>query len=215
MRYLSPNPLFQFLAVLAIVTSLHPITVLALPTDIQSPPPSSPNHAASPLHLPAVLPIPKHSPTIQNRAITTYYDNLGPWRMALTAVSFFYANYLNTIPVPSSKMAHFFADIASQASAHVSAHDLGQTSMFFGEGAVSLAFILRDGVGAEGITVPWDLVAQLAGEFAARAVRGNPTAFRARVDGPLGKNMQGTSPWIEVVLTVGESVLDGIKWSIY
>ena len=49
---------------------------------------------------------------------------------------------------------------------------------------------------------------------------GNPTSFRAVVQGPLGGGGGGSSlglePWIEVVMVVaGEKVMDGFPWSIY
>ena len=68
-------------------------------------------------------------------------------------------------------------------------------------------------------TVPWSLVSRLAEEFRRRAELGNPTSFRAVVQGPLpggGVSSGGLVPWIEVVMVVaGEKVMDGFPWSIY
>ena len=66
------------------------------------------------------------------------------------------------------------------------------------------------------MTVPWELIKHLAEYFEMRARYGNALGFRAVVTGPLGVNVLGGSPWIEVVLVVaGQEVRDGVPWSVY
>ena len=103
----------------------------------------------------------------------------------------------------------------ADASANVARRATQTAVVEFGLGAISLAFRVRDGAGSSA-TVPWTLILQLAQEFEQRALRGDPTSFRAAVQGPLGVNSWGGEPWIEVVLVVaGKEVMDGFPWSVY
>jgi len=212
MRHFPTLSFIHLLCLLALTISLHSTTTFALPTTTHDLSPS--NHAPPPLHLPALLPLKPHPPTHQKRTITTYYNNLGAWRMILTASStLLYTLSPPTVPAPT--LATFLSAVATLASTNAAANTPSQTAMVFGKGAVSLALTVRNGLGGPQ-TIPWGLVARLAGEFAGRAARGNAAAFRGEVYGPLGKNVMGEEPWIEVVLVVGKEVLfDRIDWSLF
>lgn len=161
------------------------------------------------------------SAELRKRVTVSHYRNLGPFRMVLTASTAFYsagkdaAHLISSTPPPTDKIVPFLSDVAAQARKALTSKEAESAIVEFGAGALELAFRVRDGVGAPTV-VPWDLVMTLAEYFEMRARYGNPMGFRAVVTGPLGMNVLGGSPWIEVVLVVaGQGVMDGFPWSVY
>ena len=150
---------------------------------------------------------------------TTHYRTLGGWRMALTAATSFYNAAKDLAEQsPTTNLVNFLASAAEEASDNIASKVAESANLQFGLGSLQLAFRIRDGEGGGPgpVTVPWELIKHLAEYFEMRARYGNALGFRAVVTGPLGVNVLGGSPWIEVVLVVaGQEVMDGVPWSVY
>lgn len=150
---------------------------------------------------------------------TTHYRKLGAWRMVLTAASSFYSAAKDLAEqAPTTSLVNFLASAAEEAGEAIASKSAESTNVQFGVGALELAFRIRDseGGGPGPVTVPWELVKELAEYFEMRARYGNALGFRAVITGPLGVNVLGGTPWIEVVLVVaGQEVMNGVPWSVY
>ena len=223
---MSPHTILSYLLYLLLSLSAHISFSYPISANVLQKPPNS--RALQPL---TDIPIRRDHPqeltpvfpraTGGGRPPITRYRNLGAWRMALTATSVFYsaAKDLASTTLQNSataRIVNFLASTAEQASEAIASGTAESESVEFGVGALELAFRVRDGEGSGTGTIPWELVRQLAQYFEMRARYGNALGFRAVVTGPLGVNVLGGSPWIEVVLVVaGQEVLDGVPWSVY
>ena len=119
------------------------------------------------------------------------------------------------LATPAAQLANFMAGVLSEAKKNLESNVPASDDLEFGVGSVRLAFRIRDGVGSSA-TIPWSLIAYLAKDFERAAREGNPAAFRAIINGPWPKNIQGLEPWVEVVLVVGgNTLMSGYPWSIY
>ena len=143
--------------------------------------------------------------------------------MVLTSSSLLISSLTSTPPtvtVPASALTSFLSSVATRAAAKAASNTAEAAALDFGKGAVSLAFVLREGLGAPGATIPWSLVATVVGQIVRRVELGNPGSFRGRVTGPLGKNVQGKYLWIDIALVLGgKALVDGmdgedIEWEI-
>ena len=217
MRHFPSLPLFHVLTVVCVVISLISTSVYARPRDLQTvsnlpgldnPPPNHLSHSTN-----ALAVVPQH----QRRGPTTYYNNLAPWKVVVAATAFFW-NSANQVAIPATDIANLWATIAADAAAAVSSNYRTDTKYEWGQGAVQVVFTVRMGTGSSA-TIPWSLVAQLAMEFQQEALRGNAGAFRAQVNGPLGKNVVGGLPYIEVILALGKRTViagldEAVNWGI-
>ena len=196
----------------------HSIPSLASPIDSQSLS-FTPNYKIPQAAGVEVLPHLNHDnalTTVSKRGFITYYNNLGAWRMVLTAS----ALLLDSAPnrqAAAENLIKFFTSVATGAAAKAASGGLESNAYDFGIGAVSLAFQIRNDIKTNGrgpLTIPWSLVELLATQFLNRARLGNTAAFTGVVTGPLSQNQYG-GPWIQVVLKVGGKVImDGIPFSI-
>ncbi|KAL6715202.1 hypothetical protein ACLMJK_007466 [Lecanora helva] len=204
--------LLRSLYFLFLTHSLFVYTALALPT-ISTDQPSS----LLSIHHHPIQPDPLHPLTHPKRAITSHYNGLGPYKMSLTASSLLLTPALPAPLSPSIKtLTNLFTSVATQAAAHAASNAPAITTVAeFGQGSVTLAFLLR-GKGNGKASISWQLVELLAQQFLRRAQMGNPSAFRGVVSGPFGGDGMGGVPWVEVVLTVGgKAVVEGVEWGIF
>ena len=190
------------------------VTFLSLSLILYSPPTLARPTTSEPIPIPH-YDAPPDLTALQPRGLpVTRYNNLGAWTMVLTSTLGAFLN-VNQPTTSIPKLVDFFAKVAAQAATLSTTNAIERTALDFGEGAIQFAMVVQDGVGSPS-TIPWALVADLATELMLRANRGNPTAFKARVMGPMKPNVLGGQPWIEIVLVVaGEKLMDGINWGIF
>ena len=208
----------QLFFLLNVTTLLHSIASFAGPIDPQSLSPRT--DSRSPKFEKPVPPALQARninlalmPSLAPRGQIAHYRQIGAFNMFLTAYKGLWSA-TDQIVTPGQNLLKLLGYVANEATTNIASNAPGTNYAEWGYGSLSLAIRLRDGLGGEA-AIPWTLISQLTDVFQDWVERGNPSAFRAVVNGPLPKNWQGVTPWIEVVLVVaGEKVMDGFPWSI-
>ena len=127
------------------------------------------------------------------RAFETRYM-LGLWEITIKTSSI-----LMPITTSADRLAEFFAGVATDATKYLTEGADGWIAFGFQARSMKLIFTCMHQGGS--YSVPWPLVVELARLFEARARRGNPNVFTARLIGPQRE-------WIEVALEIGTTILD-------